>query len=298
VNLSLQWYEYVTVAFIAAVVVILSFFPLLYFVRRWERNRDRRIGGASPDGRWELEQAMRKLQDQFEDLREESARKVHEYEREISNLKFQIDTLFKRWQETIKQLGIVEQENYKLQMQISTLQAAQPPREARGITGHLLAAIGTDPDLDVDMAVLRGVRQKYGLQFTRLKPVTKRNFKATLDRYRSDGRKIESVHLAVHAGPEGVEFGDGLADGVWLSEQLVGVQRLLLASCDAHDVGDLLAVVPAVITMGEDITSADARIFTETFWSAIGMGKDTSDAFDYALLHSPPGIQEYAYLHV
>ena len=111
------------------------------------------------------------------------------------------------------------------------------------------------------------------------------------------GRPVELVHMAVHASPEGVHFADGVVDGDWLSERLLGVRVLLLAGCEGDTVGDWLGVVPYVITLAEEITHENAATLTQHFWGAIGHGMEPDEALEDALVHCPPVVSEYVVRH-
>lgn len=162
----------------------------------------------------------------------------------------------------------------------------------------LLVGIGSDDALRIDLAALRKVKRETGMLFTRLMPMTKRNLEAALENRRARGNPFRYVHLSLHAGPEGVICADGLADGLWLSEHLQDVQVLVIAGCHGDEIGNLLGVVPFVVTMRENIEHKDAAIFTEVFWSQIGHGRNPEDAFYEALQRCPPAVAEFAELHV
>jgi hypothetical protein len=277
---SLQWYEY----FLVALIVVLLFFPLLYLVRRWERNRDRRIGGPSPDGRWELEQAMHKLQDQFNELRKESERKVHEYEREISTLKSQISMLFERWQATIKQLAIMEQENHKLQTQVATLQAAQPTRIEALPLVPMLVVCGDHGFCEMDTDRIN----QTGIYYRTLNDSTREGVEDELQRRRLDGNLYWWIHISAHGSRDGVQLADGLADRRFWNRNLEGVRVVFLASCDGPEVGDLLAgVARRVIVFYGDINSEVAALFTLAFWRAKRQTLDADKAFAQAIREVP-----------
>jgi hypothetical protein len=161
----------------------------------------------------------------------------------------------------------------------------------------LLVCVGADAALKVDLAALRAVRAATGLHFRRIVAATRDDFEAHLRRERAKGRPVELLHLALHAGHDGVAFADGLADGDWLSERLCGVRVLLLAGCQGDAVGDWLGVVPHVITLSEDISHADAALLTEHFWKGIGRGLDPDRALDGALAACPPVVGEYVVRH-
>jgi hypothetical protein len=161
----------------------------------------------------------------------------------------------------------------------------------------LLVCIGLDSALMLDLAALRAVRSATGLKFTRILDATRSKFDTALRRERHLGRPIELLHLALHASPEGVEFGDGVADGSWLSERLFGVRIMLLASCRGDTVGDWLGVVPHVITLSEEISHEDAAVLTQHFWHNIGLSMEPGAALDEALTHCPPAVSEYVVRH-
>lgn len=161
----------------------------------------------------------------------------------------------------------------------------------------LLVGIAADPALAVDLTVFRDVCRGGALQWKRLMPLTLVSLKRHLDRKRRAGNGYRYLHLACHGGPEGLRFDDGLATGEALSEHLAGVEVLVLAACSADAVGDLLGVVPFVVSMAEEITHEDARVFGEVFWEAVAMGLHPERAFAQALERCPPVVAEFAELH-
>ena len=170
-----------------------------------------------------------------------------------------------------------------------------PERFAAGRTLYVCG--GQDSALMLDLAALRAVRAATGLQFMRLLDVTWQKFATALRRERSFGRPVELLHVALHASHDGVQFADGVADGNWLSERLLGVRIMLLASCEGDSVGDWLGVVPHVITLSEKIGYEDAAVLTQHFWHNIGLNMEPGEALDEALTHCPPAVSEYVVRH-
>lgn len=162
---------------------------------------------------------------------------------------------------------------------------------------RLLVCIGPDPALAVDLAMLRAVKRETGLAIHRISNATRAKLEAALRRERSHGRAVPYLHLACHAGPQGVEFADGLADGDWLSARLAGVQVLLIAACDGATVGDWLAVVPYVITFDDEISHGDAATLAHHFWRAIGSGANPAAALDAALSRTSSVVGEFVVRH-
>ena len=161
----------------------------------------------------------------------------------------------------------------------------------------LLVVIGADASLRIDLAALRKVKRQTGLGFHRLTDASTEDLDAYLRRERSCGRPVSLLHLAVHAGHEGVQLADGEVDGEWLSERLLGVQVLLLAGCQGDRIGDWLGVVPFVITIDAAIGHDDAAVLCEHFWMGIGQGLTPNAALDAALAACAPVVAEYVVRH-
>lgn len=163
---------------------------------------------------------------------------------------------------------------------------------------HIMVITGDDPALEIDLTAFRTVRAQTGVPFTRLKNPTFNEFSAHLRRMRMQRGAPGDVHLALHMNPTGAKFADREAvtpDA--LSEVLSGVNVLFLAGCESAAIGDLLGVVPAVVTLLEKVDNGSARDLTELFWLGICQGYEAQEAYD-AALERLPDTAEYAYLHV
>lgn len=158
----------------------------------------------------------------------------------------------------------------------------------------LLIAYTEQKMLEEDLATLRGVAS---FQRDVLKNATKARLQALIDERRGMGDPVKNVHLAMHAGPEGVAFADGLADGLWLSQALAGVEVLVIAGCQSTRQAYLIGVVPNVVSMRDDADSTGARIFSRAFWESIGDGRDPEEAFYEARSRSPVHIDEMVAFH-
>ena len=173
-----------------------------------------------------------------------------------------------------------------------------PAEDATRPRRVLLVGVGDELMLQEDLAQLRRVQMQTDIRLTRLLPVTKASLVRTLDRHRATGAPVRLLHLATHSGPEGLLFSDGLATGQWLSEHLAGVEIAVLAGCSADQVADLLGVVPAVISMREDVDNRAASIFAGVFWLAVGQGLDVNEAFERTLQRAPALVGEFVELHL
>ena len=162
----------------------------------------------------------------------------------------------------------------------------------------LLVGVGDDAMLQEDLAQLRRVQAQTAIRISRLMPVTRASLERTIERHRAAGTPVKLLHLAVHSGPDGLLFSDGLATGAWLSQQLAGVEIAVLAGCSNDRVADLLRVVPAVVSMREDVDNHDASLFAGAFWLAVGQGMDANEAFERALQRAPALVGEFVELHL
>lgn len=254
----------------SAAAVVLGIVAMIFAVRRQRReDEQRKLSGARYQTReQQLEARVALLERDIAGLQ----RMLTEKQTEIDRLK-----------ERIRQLehgAAAQTEN------------PPPQRQRRNV---LVVGVGNDPALEVDLAALRGVA---GLQLATLRNVSKASLEALLERHRANGNPVRYLHLAVHASHDGLLLADGLADGLWLSRHLAGVEILVLAGCESDRVGDLLSVVPAVISMRDEIENRDASIFSRAFWAAIAQGMDAQAALEAALERSPSTVAEMVELHL
>lgn len=171
----------------------------------------------------------------------------------------------------------------------------QEPLRAKRV---LLVGVGNDIMLQEDLAQLRRVQTQTDIRISRLLPVSKASLVRTLDRHRATGNPVRLLHLATHSSPQGLAFADGVATGQWLSEHLSGVEIAVLAGCSGDQVADLLGVVPAVVSMREDVDNKAASAFAGAFWLAVGLGLDANEAFERALQRAPALVSEFVELHL
>lgn len=231
-----------------------------------------------------LEQRVADLERQAEQDRQERQR--------LENTVNTLQSLLYEKQAEINQLMA---RIWQLEHPESVPAAGGPARPAHPQT--LLAVVGEDPALKIDLAALREVERESSLRVSRVYPVTKARLKATLDRFRVNGRPVEYVHMAVHAGPMGLAFQGEAVDAAWLSENLKSVKVLLINGCESDQVGDWIGVVPTVVTMRESITHEDAAQFAKLFWSAVARGVAPEDAYYQARERSPQNVAEFVELN-
>lgn len=264
--------------FVSAVVIV-------YAIAR-QRNAPQPVG---------IDDLLRRV-NELERLDKEKTTKISEQDSVIRSLQH---LLVEKDQENQALTAKMNQMEAKLRNIESAVPHVEPvsAKEIEKNSGLILACIGKEEMFRVDLAALRTVRTKTGLRFSRVYPVTMANLKLRLDSYRINGTPIRYIHFAVHGSEVGLLFSDGLATGLWLSQQLSGTEIAVIASCKSDQVGDLLGVVSSVITMAEDIENSDAGKFTEAFWTGIGEGLAVDDAYERALDRCPPEVAEFVVLH-
>ena len=223
--------------------------------------------------------------------------KERQLSQRVTELEGTVRTLLRDHQEDQERIQQMEDTLRDAKTRIVYLEAQlskyeRPHRDGDG-KDRLLIALGPERAFHVDLAALRAT----GLRISRLVNVSRVSLKRTLDRYRRNNDQVKYMHLALHGNMDELGFSDGPTDAVWLSGQLAGVQVLVLMACVSDAIGDLLGVVPYVVSMREGIAHGDAWQFTQVFWSLIADGADPELAFDETLDRVPPAVAEFAEMH-
>jgi hypothetical protein len=226
------------------------------------------VSGRLPRRDGELDR-LRKLEDKMSYLQDEDIRKGQE-------------------------IAVLRRENAELRERIRYLegQLSKPASQVSGDERGILVVTGADPQLQVDVAALRGAR---GLRMTTLLAAPYQNLKSTLERHRRPGRPDELVHFAVHAGPDGIML-DRLVTREELSALLRGTLICVIMGCTSAELGDMLTVVPTVIAFNKPVEHAEAWQWSVIFWKAVGEGLSAAEAFDRTQERGPTKICEAAEL--
>lgn len=223
--------------------------------------------------------------------------KTHEEQlaRKVKELTGTVATLLTNLSNAQEEIENLRQQLVQANSRITELETIV--RMAQGGSGSklLLVGIGTDPMLKVDLASLRGVESRGLLRIIRLLPVTSDNMKRLVSTYREQGKPIRWVHLATHAGPKGVDFADGVCDGMTLSGWLNEVQVILLGGCETFQTGEMLSTIPFVVTTLEPLDNEDAMRLAGVFWQAVGEGLPPSQVEDRCRKRLPSELMEMAY---
>lgn len=224
--------------------------------------------------------------------------RVAELEKHGAELQNTVATLQALLYEKTQQNGKLLAEIATLNDRVRELERMVPVSSTQTVYPKtLLAVIGEDPALKIDLSVLREVERESDLRVSRVYPVTKAKLKSLLDRHRVSGRPVKYVHMAVHAGPRGLAFQGETVDSQWLSDNLKSVEVLVINGCESDQVGDWIGVVSTVITMRETITHEDAAQFAKLFWLNIAAGMSAEDAYYAARERSPQPVAEFVELN-
>ena len=226
-------------------------------------------------------------------------RQVAGLQHEVGQLKEQNFEAIRRESVGLRQIAELQETIRNLTLELENLRSGHERlrQTVAGPSRRLLVALGADPHFQIDLAALRAVRSRTGMEFLRLTGVSRKLLAAHLDRNRLNGRPFGHLHLGVHGSDEGLAFADGLVSWEWLSGVLDGVQVLLLASCSSTKVGDWLGVGPWVVSLSGGVTLEDGARFTQAFWSEIGNGAEPPQALSTALDRSPAQLQEFVIAH-
>lgn len=142
-------------------------------------------------------------------------------------------------------------------------------------------------DNDFGMADRNALRRA-GVLFHRLIDGTFSSLKEEMQRKRSEGRQYKVVHISSHAGKDGVQFSDGVYGGAALSEIVLGVDLLFLASCSNVTIADeILGIVPNIIVVYEQVDTNDMESFVYEFYNALKNDFDILKSFNVAIQRTP-----------
>jgi len=159
---------------------------------------------------------------------------------------------------------------------------------------YLLAVVGNDAATRDDLNALR----QSGVDVVLSYPPTLESFERRLNNLRATDRLPRGIHFGLHAGSNGIEFEDKPATIEWLSENLSGIEVILIAGCKGSEIGYQLATRrQRVITVQHEIDSEHAALLTRVFWEQIASGKNVLSAFSEAKRRLPLGITELMELH-
>lgn len=230
------------------------------------------------------------------------AQECDKYKEEVSDLRKQVKNLLGQYDEAVIRWSNLNSLYNKVKADADRLreeldQVQQDLRQPNRVGGRILiAAVGSDDaSFGLDSASLWAVNTETGLEFEEIKASTTKLMES-LDRARAK-KKVVYLHLAVKSDEKGYQLTDQIVDASWLAPVLSGVIVLLVAGSDSSTVGDLLGVVPYVVTMNDKVSSRDAAMFSRAFWTEIGKGIGQSEALSRALAVAPSRMKPFVTAH-
>jgi hypothetical protein len=195
-----------------------------------------------------------------------------------------LETLSRELAETKIALGQAQMEIRLLRQSIDKKAEAEPTPPPE-VDFPMLGVFGTDQDItDNDIAALR----QSGIPFKRLRSASSLDVKYELSRRRRASDIFRWVHVATHAGPQGIQLKDGVIGFPFWSENLQGIEGVFLAACTDIAIADkILGVVDWVVSTREDIGNEDAWSFGVSFWTHIHDGDLPRQAYLAACKECP-----------
>jgi hypothetical protein len=250
---------------------------------------------------WDAGEKSRTLQENIRSLQTE----LDKAQKRVVTLEEQIELLITQYNNAIVQVNNFKNlyeaavaDTKSLRDELNELRRDLPSPEITSPRRRvLIAAVGTRGlGLELDLASLRAVQMATGLEFERVLDSDPEKLKKVLDRARMQ-RYQTYLHLAIRADKDGYQLGNEIVDAEWMSSVLGGVLIIVVAGAESDWVGDLLGVVPYVITMSEGVAPRDAAAFARAFWTEVGNGLGPQRALNLALQRSPATMREYVVRH-
>jgi hypothetical protein len=178
----------------------------------------------------------------------------------------------------VQRIGQLERELADAKERIQFLegqQSQQPSAEPAPPAGPdfpLLAIFG--PDQAITAADEAALNQS-GIPFKCIYHATPELVAAELARRRRANELYPWLHIATHAGPEGLLLmGGEVVPREWWNKQLGGIEGVFLAGCTDVAIADwLIGVCKWVLSFTVDVDNELTRQFALVFWGALAEGK-------------------------
>lgn len=249
--------------------------------------------------KWDVGEKEKVVQQRLTEL----AYECNKYKEEVADLRKQVKLILGQYDEAVirgndlrEQYEQVKDEAKRLREEIARMDTDLRGPGDRVGDRILISAIGSkDRSFALDNASLYAVNTDTGMAFETIE-ATRDKLIETLDRARQK-QNITYLHLSIKSDEQGYQLIDGIVDAQWLASVLQGVIIMVVAGSDSSTVGDLLGVVPYVITMNDKVLPRDAAIFTRNFWTSIGKGLGPRLALKAALSKSPARMSPYVTSH-
>jgi hypothetical protein len=224
--------------------------------------------------------------------------------KEVERQKAIIDELEMRYRESLISEADANRRIRELEKTLTTLRTKiqemeiKPLSSAKASPYHvpLLHIVGSWEFGEADAKALRRAQ----VRFKRIQGATLELIDAELRRRRLSDSLYMWVLISAHMGPEGV-FLESLEEVVppdWWNENLIGVEVVFLNGCKSLVIADnLVGLVPAVISLGDNVTDVDATAFAFAFWRRMKEGETAGHAFR-AAIDDVPQVAEFADIRI
>ncbi len=186
----------------------------------------------------------------------------------------------------VQRIGQLERELAEAKERIRYLEGQQSQSltplnpETRGPDFPLLAIFGPD---DTITRADEGALNQSGIAFKCIYRATRPLVAEELARRRRSRDLYRWLHIASHAGPQGMWLVDELASREWWNQQLTDIEGVFLAGCTDVAVADwLLGVVKWVLSFTVNVDNDLTRQFALVFWGAMSEGKTPRDSYRQA----------------
>ena len=209
------------------------------------------------------------------------------YANELENKVRTMENLVNNLLERITQLNARQFEPLKEEIKSLKINTKRPTRP-------VLLVYGTAEFGEQDRNSLR----RAGISFFRLKQANLEELKNELHRRRSEENLYDIVHISSHGGGEKLLLATEEVDAIELSNVLVGVRGIFLATCSNHNIADkLLGIVNYVVVIYEEISTQLLANFVFEFYKRYKNDWDIEVAFNEALVVMPE-VSEFVDLRI
>lgn len=198
------------------------------------------------------------------------------------------------WRTEFARMTVLNRDLEKRVTEISDYVEFSKSEDSEDYTFPLLAIVGSGDATRDDLSALR----QSGVDVLLSHPPTLAAFEKRLNHLRSLGRLPKGLHFSLHSGPDGINFEDQLATIEWLSDNISGINVIVISGCEGSEIGmSLCTVDQRIVTVQHRIEAQHASLLTRVFWTEVAKGKSVTAAFRETRRRLPPFVSELIELH-
>ena len=219
---------------------------------------------------------------------EQLSKQVEDLRKTVSTLITELDLARKRIQELETQLVSARD-------RINILETSQSTDNTKRAT--ILVGIGPNINADIEIAAMRGIRDRASLSPMFMQPIQYKRMRSLLDTRRAADNPVRYAHLIVSLEEGKLVFKDAHVAPVDLSASLTDVDVLVLTGDNTSEIAEYLSSVPYVVTAHGSVPAEATALFSRIFWTSIGNGNEPGVAFYEAIERSPILVMDSFELH-